>query len=173
MTIRHFAALCLVGALAACSKPEAAARSATAGAQRHFSGEQSANCRVSRWRHPRPPRGAAGARVGGKVVARLVDVGATVARPGCWRGWKTTMPAWIWPAAAPLAAAEADLKQNEADIKRYCELLAQHFISQAEFDCREAALAAARGNQQAALAAAQLGANQQGYTTLSAERAGW
>lgn len=173
MTIRHFAALCLVGALAACSKPEAQpeaprpVRSVTLAAG---NGQTAAfHAGDIRARH----EARLAFRVGGKVVARLVDVGATV-KPGQALARLEDNDASLDLASrrAKLAAAEADLKQNEADIKRYRELLAQHFISQAEFDRREAALAAARGNQQAALAAAQLGANQQGYTTLSAERAG-
>lgn len=173
MTIRHFAALCLVGALAACSKPEAQpeaprpVRSVTLGA----SNGQTAAFHAGDIRARHEARLAF--RVGGKVVARLVDVGATV-KPGQALARLEDNDASLDLASrrAKLAAAEADLKQNEADIKRYRELLAQHFISQAEFDRREAALAAARGNQQAALAAAQLGVNQQRYTTLSAERAG-
>ena len=173
MTIRHFAALCLVGALAACSKPEAQpeaprpVRSVTLGA----SNGQTAAFHAGDIRARHEARLAF--RVGGKVVARLVDVGATV-KPGqaLARLEDNDTSLDLASRRAKLAAAEADLKQNEADIKRYRELLAQHFISQAEFDRREAALAAARGNQQAALAAAQLGANQQGYTTLTAERAG-
>ncbi len=173
MTIRHFAALCLVGALAACSKPEAQpeaprpVRSVTLGA----SNGQTAAFHAGDIRARHEARLAF--RVGGKVVARLVDVGATV-KPGQALARLEDNDASLDLASrrAKLAAAEADLKQNEADIKRYRELLAQHFISQAEFDRREAALAAARGNQQAALAAAQLGVNQQRYTTLTAERAG-
>lgn len=173
MTIRHFAALCLVGALAACSKPEAQpeaprpVRSVTLAA----SNGQTAAFHAGDIRARHEARLAF--RVGGKVVARLVDVGATV-KPGQALARLEDNDASLDLASrrAKLAAAEADLKQNEADIKRYRELLAQHFISQAEFDRREAALAAARGNQQAALAAAQLGVNQQRYTTLTAERAG-
>lgn len=173
MTIRHFAALCLAGALAACSKPEPQpeaprpVRSVTLGA----AGEQTAAFHAGDIRARHEARLAF--RVGGKVVARLVDVGAAV-KPGQALARLEDNDASLDLASrqARLAAAEADLKQNEADIKRYRELLAQHFISQAEFDRREAALAAARGNQQAALATAQLGVNQQRYTTLSAERAG-
>ena len=173
MTIRHFAALCLVGALAACSKPEAQpeaprpVRSVTLGA----SNGQTAAFHAGDIRARHEARLAF--RVGGKVVARLVDVGATV-KPGQALARREDNDASLDLASrrAKLAAAEADLKQNEADIKRYRELLAQHFISQAEFDRREAALAAARGTQQAALATAQLGVNQQRYTTLTAERAG-
>ncbi|MCK6438152.1 efflux RND transporter periplasmic adaptor subunit [Rivihabitans pingtungensis] len=173
MTIRHFAALCLVGALAACSKPEVQpeaprpVRSVTLAA----SNGQTAAFHAGDIRARHEARLAF--RVGGKVVARLVDVGATV-KPGQALARLEDNDASLDLASrrAKLTAAEADLKQNEADIKRYRELLAQHFISQAEFDRREAALAAARGNQQAALAAAQLGVNQQRYTTLSAERAG-
>ena len=172
MTIRHFAALCLVGALAACSKPEAQpeaprpVRSVTLGA----SNGQTAAFHAGDIRARHEARLAF--RVGGKVVARLVDVGATV-KPGqaLARLEDNDTSLDLASRRAKLAAAEADLKQNEADIKRYRELLAQHFISQAEFDRREAALAAARGNQQAALAAAQLGVKQQRYTTLTAERA--
>lgn len=174
MTIRHFAALCLTGALAACGKPEAQpeaprpVRSLTLGT----AGQQQAAAFYAgdiRARH----EARLAFRVGGKVVERLVDVGAAV-KPGQalarLEDHDTSLD--LASRRARLAAAEADLKQNEADIKRYRELLAQHFISQAEFDRREAALAAARGNQQAAQANTQLGVNQQRYTTLTADRAG-
>lgn len=112
-------------------------------------------------------------RVGGKVVARLVDVGAEVkAGQALARLESNDVALDLAARRAKLAAAEADWKQNEADIRRYRELLAQNFISQAEFDRRTSALAAAKGGYEAALATAQLGENQQHYTTLNADRAG-
>lgn len=112
-------------------------------------------------------------RVGGKVVARLVDVGAEVkAGQALARLESNDVELDLAARRAKLAAAEADWKQNEADIRRYRELLAQNFISQAEFDRRTSALAAAKGGYQSALATAQLGENQQRYTTLNADRAG-
>ncbi len=112
-------------------------------------------------------------RVGGKVVARLVDVGAEVkAGQALARLESNDVALDLAARRAKLAAAEADWKQNEADIRRYRELLAQNFISQAEFDRRTSALAAAKGGYQSALATAQLGENQQHYTTLNADRAG-
>jgi multidrug efflux system membrane fusion protein len=101
----------------------------------------------------------AGFRVGGKIAARLVDVGATV---------KAGQPlARLDVADLALRASEANaqLAQADADAKRYRDLRAKNFVSQSAVDARDTALKAT--SAQAALAR-----NQSSYAILTADRAG-
>lgn len=75
-------------------------------------------------------------------------------------------------ARAQLAQAESQELLAEADLKRYVELRARNFISQAELDRREAQAHQAREQVAAARAQASQAANQVGYTTLAAPHAG-
>lgn len=100
-----------------------------------------------------------GFRVGGKLVERLVDTGATV---------KAGQPlARLDPADTGLQAAQAEAQRAlaEADLKRYQDLRAKNFISASALDARETAFKAAD-------AQAKLARNQAGYTTLVADRNG-
>lgn len=98
-------------------------------------------------------------RVGGKIVARLVDAGARV---------KAGQPlARLDPADQRLAAAQAEANRTLAlaELKRTQDLKAKNFISQAALDARATAATAAE-------AQAQLMKNQTAYTTLTADAAG-
>jgi RND family efflux transporter MFP subunit len=98
-------------------------------------------------------------RVGGKIVERLVDVGAVV-KPG-------QALARIDPADLALQAGQAEAQRAlaEADTRRYRDLRAKNFISQSALDAKETALQTA--NAQAALAR-----NQSAYAVLKADKAG-
>ena len=101
----------------------------------------------------------AGFRVGGKMLTRLVDVGAVV---------KAGQPlAQLDAADLALRSreTEAQLALADADAKRYRDLRAKNFISQAAVDARDTA-------QKAAGAQAALAQNQTAYATLSADHAG-
>lgn len=100
-----------------------------------------------------------GFRISGKIVARLVDVGAQV-RAG-------DVLARLDPADTALsqAAAVAQLDLAEADVRRYRELRARNFVSQAALDAKETTFKAAR-------AQADLARNQDSYTVLRADHAG-
>lgn len=98
-------------------------------------------------------------RIGGKIVERLVDAGATV---------KTGQVLARLDAAdtgLQASAAEAQHQLAEADTKRYRELRAKGFVSQSALDAKETAL-------KAAAAQAGLARNQAAYTTLRADRNG-
>ena len=100
-----------------------------------------------------------GFRVGGKLVERLVDVGARV---------RAGQPlARLDPADARLAASQAEANADlaEAELRRARDLQAKSFVSQAVLDARVTAAKAAR-------AQAQLAANQAAYTTLYADQPG-
>lgn len=100
-----------------------------------------------------------GFRIGGKIVERMVDVGAAV-RKG--------------QVLARLDAADTGLQESEAaaryrqveeDLKRYRELRAQGFVSQSALDAKETEL-------KAAAAQAGLARNQAAYTSLVSDRDG-
>jgi RND family efflux transporter MFP subunit len=100
-----------------------------------------------------------GFRIGGKIIERLVDAGAVV-RKG--------------QVLARLDAADTGLEVNETaaryhladeDLKRYRELRAQGFVSQAALDTKETEL-------KAASAQADLARNQASYTSLVSDRDG-
>lgn len=112
-------------------------------------------------------------RVGGKIAARLVEVGqhVTAGQP-LVRLDPQDLELELTGKRAQLAAAESDLKQQEADLKRYRELLAQNFISQAEFERRSSAATVAREKAKAARADLAASGNRTAYATLTAERAG-
>lgn len=101
----------------------------------------------------------AGFRVGGKLVERLVEVGAVV---------KAGQPlARLDAADLALRASEteAQLALAGAEAQRLRDLQAKHFVSQAAVDARDTALKTAHA--QAALAR-----NQSAYATLYADRDG-
>lgn len=100
-----------------------------------------------------------GFRVPGKLVARLVDVGAVV------KVGQVLARLDASDAGLQLAQAEAQRDLAEAELRRYRELRNKGFVSQSALDARETALTAARA--QAALAK-----NQSGYTNLLADRNG-
>ena len=100
-----------------------------------------------------------GFRVGGKLVERMVDVGARV---------KAGQPlARLDAADQQLAAtqAEANRALAAAELKRTQELRQKNFISQAALDAKQTAATAAE-------AQAQLAKNQAAYATLTADAPG-
>jgi RND family efflux transporter MFP subunit len=98
-------------------------------------------------------------RLGGKIVARRVDVGDRVRRG------QALARIDAQDASLNAAQAEATRALAEAEAKRYRDLRAQNFVSQAVLDAKETALATAA-------AQAGLAKNQAAYTTLVAERDG-
>lgn len=100
-----------------------------------------------------------GFRIGGKIVERLADVGASV-KAG-------QVLARLDPSDAALQATQAEAQKAlaAADLARTRDLRAKNFISAAALDARETAFKAAEA--QAALAK-----NQAAYTRLVADRAG-
>jgi len=111
----------------------------------------------------------AGFQVAGRMTQRLVDVGQTV-RQG--QPLATIDPQDYRLAAeaseAALTSAQVDRDQQRADYKRFEDLQAKGFISQAELDRRKASLDAAEARYAQALANARVTGNQAGYATLRA-----
>ncbi len=100
-----------------------------------------------------------GFRIGGKIVERRVDVGAMVKRG------QVLARLDAQDVALQAAQAEANRALAEAEAKRYRELRAKNFVSQAVLDARETAL-------QTATAQAGVARNQAAYATLLADRDG-
>lgn len=109
-------------------------------------------------------------RVGGKLLARLVDAGAEV-RAG--QPLARLDPADLQLAAAAaqaqLAAAESDLGTARAERERYAGLLARKFVSQTAFDAKDNAYNSALARHQQARAQNRISSNQAAYGTLSSE----
>ena len=97
-------------------------------------------------------------RVGGKLVARLVEVGTAV------KAGQPLAQLDVADLALRTRETEAQLALAEADAKRYRELRAKNFVSQAAVDVRDTA-------QKAASAQAAMAQNQADYATLSADHA--
>lgn len=100
-----------------------------------------------------------GFRVGGKIVSRAVDVGARVRRG------QVLARLDAQDALLQAAQAEAGRALAEAEAKRYRELRAKNFVSQAVLDARETTLSTAE-------AQAGMARNQAAYAALVADRDG-
>lgn len=100
-----------------------------------------------------------GFRIGGKIVERLVDVGAQVK--------KGQLLARLDAADTGLkeSAAAAQYRLAQEELKRYRELRAKGLISQSALDAKETEL-------KAAAAEVGLARNQAAYTSLQADRDG-
>lgn len=98
-------------------------------------------------------------RIGGKIAARLVDVGATV------KGGDVLARLDPADSALSASAANAQLDLASADLARYRELRAKNFVSQAALDAKETSFKSAK-------AQAELARNQSDYTVLRADHAG-
>lgn len=114
-----------------------------------------------------------GFRVGGKIAARLVDVGATV-RKGqpLARLDPTDLGLAEAGSRAQYDAAKTDRDLAEADLKRYNELFAKKFISAAEQQRRQATFDSAASRLRQAEAGLRNQSNQTGYGVLSADADG-
>jgi len=100
-----------------------------------------------------------GFRIGGKIAARLVDVGARV------KAGDVLARLDAADSALSASAANAQFDLASADVRRYRELRAKNFVSQAALDAKETTFKSAK-------AQAELARNQSDYTVLRADHAG-
>ncbi|MFC3531834.1 efflux RND transporter periplasmic adaptor subunit [Vogesella facilis] len=112
-------------------------------------------------------------RVAGKVLERRVNAGDSVKKGQLLAvldgsDYQLDTSAKL----AQLAAAQADQAQQEADLKRYRELLTQNFISAAQVERQQTTVNAARAKSQQAQAALVASRNQGNYTALLADSDG-
>jgi RND family efflux transporter MFP subunit len=114
-----------------------------------------------------------GFRIGGKIVARLVDVGARVKRG---QPLARLDPADVGlqteAAKAQLAAAETEYNFAKAELARYQTLLDQKFISASALDAKRNTLNATAARYEQAKAQLAVTANQASYATLAADQDG-
>jgi RND family efflux transporter MFP subunit len=114
-----------------------------------------------------------GFRTGGKIVARLVEVGSHVKRGQALLQLDTAQESLQLAAAGAEAdAARSRVGQARLDLRRSEALLMHQFASQAEVDHQRLALDQAEAQLRSATARQQFNANQRGYTTLVADRDG-
>ena len=112
-------------------------------------------------------------RVGGKVVARYVDVGAVVKKgQALARLDPQDARLNVEAARSALAAADADHALARAEVERYRDLFDKKFVSQAVLDARETTFNTTRAKLEQSRAQALVAANQSAYTTLAAEADG-
>ena len=112
-------------------------------------------------------------RVGGKLIARLVEVGQRVkAGQILARLDPQDIKLGGDAARAQLAAAVTSRDLARADFKRYQELRHQNFISAAELERRDSVLSAAQAQLDQAQAQLAAQTNQLGYANLLADVAG-
>lgn len=114
-----------------------------------------------------------GFRVGGKIVARKVDVGNIVKRG------QVLMQLDPQDLQLAQAQAQAGLKASEsnrdlarAELKRYQDLRDKNFVSQAVLDSKDTAFRSAQASYEQAQAQSKTQSNQTAYTTLVADADG-
>ncbi len=163
----------LILALAACSKPEPAPEpvravklltvgTAAVDAQQEYAGEVRARV-----------ESRLGFRVGGKLVSRPAELGQRVQSGQLLAQLDATdLTLGSQAAQAQVSAAQTQRDLAAADLKRFADLRAQGFISQAELDRRQAALDAAEASLRQARAQGAVQGNQASYTRLQADAAG-
>jgi membrane fusion protein, multidrug efflux system len=180
--------LAVAAVLAACSKPEPvqdpvrAVKVVQVGPQAaEFQAEYAGDVRAR-------SESRLGFRVGGKLLARSAEVGQRVKAGQVLAQLDPTdlqlaarVLSSLAPTAFPLppqaAGAQVQAAQTQydlavADFKRYSELRAQNFISSAELERRDTTLKAAQAALDQAKAQGSVQANQKGYATLVADKAG-
>lgn len=112
-------------------------------------------------------------RVTGKIVARLVEVGATVRKGQVLaRLDPQDQQLQVESARAQVISADADLTLARAELERYKSLRAQNFVSQAVLDQKQNAYNAAEARVRQLNAQLDVARNAAGYTALIAERDG-
>ena len=166
-------AVSLAAVLGACSKPEAPAEPVRpvklarvalggAGAATVFAGEVKA-------RH----ESELGFRIGGKVVARLVDVGAKVSKgTPLARLDPSDVALQAQAAKAAVAAATTEHEFAKAEFARYDDLHRQKFVSGSALDQKRNALNANAAKLEQARAQLAVASNQAAYATLVADQDG-
>ena len=114
-----------------------------------------------------------GLRVGGKLVARHVELGQRVKAGQLLAEIEAQdLRLSVDSARAQLHAAQTNRDLAAADFKRYKELRDKEFISGAELEHRESALKSAQAQLEQAQAALASQGNQLSYSKLFADKAG-
>lgn len=108
-----------------------------------------------------------GFRVGGKIVARKVDVGTLIKRGQVLMQLDPQDLALAQAQAkAGLYAAESNRDLARAELQRYTDLREKNFVAATVLDSKQTAFKAAQASYEQALASYKNQANQAGYATL-------
>jgi multidrug efflux system membrane fusion protein len=111
-----------------------------------------------------------GFRVGGKIIARKVDLGTEVRRGQVLMQLDPQdLGLAQAQAKAGLSAAESSRDLARTELKRYQDLREKNFVGAAVLDGKEGAYKAAQANYEQAAAAFKNQSNQAGYATLVAD----
>lgn len=111
-----------------------------------------------------------GFRVGGKIIARKVDLGTEVRRGQVLMQLDPQdLGLAQAQAKAGLSAAESSRDLAGTELKRYQDLREKNFVGAAVLDGKEGAYKAAQANYEQAAAAFKNQSNQAGYATLVAD----
>lgn len=111
-----------------------------------------------------------GFRVGGKIVARKVDVGTIVKRGQVLMQLDPQdLQLAQAQANAGLKAAESNRDMAQAELKRYQELREKNFVSQAVLDGKQTAFKAAQASYEQARAGYKNQLNQTSYSVLESD----
>lgn len=114
-----------------------------------------------------------GFRVGGKLIARKVEVGTLVKRGQVLMQLDPLdLQLAQSQAKAVVSATESSLALAKAELDRYRELRQKNFVSQALLDAKEAAYKSAMASHEQANAGLKVQANQSSYSTLYADADG-
>ncbi len=114
-----------------------------------------------------------GFRVGGKLIARKVEVGTLVKRGQVLMQLDPLdLQLAQSQAKAAVSATESTLALAKADLDRYRELRQKNFVSQALLDAKEAAYKSAIASHEQANAGLKVQSNQSSYSTLYADADG-
>lgn len=114
-----------------------------------------------------------GFRVGGKVIARRVDVGTVVKRGQLLMQLDASdFQLAQAQAKAGVSAADSTLALAQSELNRYRELRQKNFVSQAVLESKEAAYKAALATHEQATVGLRVQANQSGYASLVADADG-
>ncbi|ACB34812.1 efflux transporter, RND family, MFP subunit [Leptothrix cholodnii SP-6] len=165
--------LLVVVLLAACSKPEPAPEPVRAVRTRVVDGQTAVGTLEYAAEVKARTESRLSFRVGGKLLARPVELGQSVRR-GQLLGQLdvTDLGLGAEAAQAALRAAQVNLDQATADLKRFEELKAQGFISAADLERRASTQKAAQATFEQARAQAGVQGNQAQYSRLVADVAG-
>jgi RND family efflux transporter MFP subunit len=111
-----------------------------------------------------------GFRVGGKIIARKVELGSAVRRGQVLMQLDPQdLRLAQAQADAGLKAAQSNRDLAQAELQRYRDLRERNFVSQAVLDAKQTAFHAAQASYDQALAAYRNQSNQAGYAALLAD----
>lgn len=114
-----------------------------------------------------------GFRVGGKIIARKVEVGDLVQpKQVLMQLDAQDLRLMQQQANSALKAALSNRDLAQAELYRYQELREKNFVNQATLDAKTTAYQSAQSNYEQALAASRNQSNQTGYSTLVADISG-